>query len=102
MNYYAIGWLHILNVTIRLLCPNSVVEGPTMFALRKAQLLWPDAKIDTLVSIGCCTVPTKVIVLLKIIHNQFGEYSVLRYTKITKAHSKNVNTLHNILVSILR
>ena len=45
MNYYAIGWLHILNVTIRLLCPNSIVEGPNMFAVREAQLLWPDAKI---------------------------------------------------------
>nr|GEX43802.1 phospholipase A I-like [Tanacetum cinerariifolium] len=37
-----------------------VANNPTMFALREAQLLWPDAKIDTLVSIGCCTVPTKV------------------------------------------
>ncbi|XP_076931698.1 phospholipase A I-like [Bidens hawaiensis] len=37
-----------------------VANNPTIFAIREAQLLWPDAKIDTLVSIGCCTVPTKV------------------------------------------
>lgn len=62
-----------------------VANNPTMFALREAQLLWPDAKIDTLVSIGCCTVPTKVIVLLKIIHYQFGECSVLRIHKDNKS-----------------
>ncbi|KAL4562496.1 hypothetical protein LXL04_034702 [Taraxacum kok-saghyz] len=37
-----------------------VANNPTIFAIREAQLLWPDAKIDTLVSIGCCSVPTKV------------------------------------------
>nr|XP_043611234.1 phospholipase A I-like [Erigeron canadensis] len=37
-----------------------VANNPTIFAIREAQLLWPDAKIDTLVSIGCCAVPTKV------------------------------------------
>ncbi|KAI3682880.1 hypothetical protein L1987_83215 [Smallanthus sonchifolius] len=36
-----------------------VANNPTIFAIREAQLLWPDAKIDTLVSIGCCTIPTK-------------------------------------------
>lgn len=36
-----------------------VANNPTIFAIREAQLLWPDAKIDTLVSIGCCSVPTK-------------------------------------------
>ncbi|PWA34661.1 phospholipase,galactolipase [Artemisia annua] len=78
-----------------------VANNPTMFALREAQLLWPDTKIDTLVSIGCCTVPTKVIVLLKIIHHQFGEYSVLRIHKDNKKLIANVNsTLHNILVSM--
>ncbi|KAK9057963.1 hypothetical protein SSX86_022803 [Deinandra increscens subsp. villosa] len=37
-----------------------VANNPTIFAIREARILWPDAKIDTLVSIGCCTVPTKV------------------------------------------
>ncbi|KAL8259333.1 hypothetical protein R6Q59_027286 [Mikania micrantha] len=37
-----------------------VANNPTIFAIREAQLLWPDAKIDTLVSVGCCTVPTKL------------------------------------------
>ncbi|XP_071687897.1 phospholipase A I-like [Rutidosis leptorrhynchoides] len=37
-----------------------VANNPTIFAIREAQLLWPDANIDTVVSIGCCTVPTKV------------------------------------------
>ncbi|KAI3698120.1 hypothetical protein L6452_31232 [Arctium lappa] len=37
-----------------------VANNPTIFAIREAQLLWPDAKIDTLVSIGCCSVPIKV------------------------------------------
>ncbi|KAI3870576.1 hypothetical protein MKX03_022769 [Papaver bracteatum] len=37
-----------------------VANNPTIFALREAQLLWPDAKIDCLVSIGCGSVPTKV------------------------------------------
>ncbi|XP_024984549.1 phospholipase A I-like isoform X2 [Cynara cardunculus var. scolymus] len=37
-----------------------VANNPTVFAIREAQLLWPDAKIDTLVSIGCCSVPIKV------------------------------------------
>ncbi|KAJ9566706.1 hypothetical protein OSB04_002672 [Centaurea solstitialis] len=36
-----------------------VANNPTVFAIREAQLLWPDAKIDTLVSIGCCSVPIK-------------------------------------------
>ncbi|KAI3741056.1 hypothetical protein L1987_58723 [Smallanthus sonchifolius] len=36
-----------------------VANNPTIFAIREAQLLWPDAKIDTLVSIGCCSVPAK-------------------------------------------
>ncbi|KAK9056382.1 hypothetical protein SSX86_027472 [Deinandra increscens subsp. villosa] len=36
-----------------------VANNPTIFAIREAQLLWPDAKIDTLVSVGCCSVPTK-------------------------------------------
>ncbi|ONM24105.1 Phospholipase A I [Zea mays] len=38
-----------------------VANNPTIFAIREAQLLWPDARIDCLVSIGCGSVPTKVI-----------------------------------------
>ncbi|GLT52606.1 hypothetical protein SLA2020_259380 [Shorea laevis] len=37
-----------------------VANNPTIFAIREAQLLWPDAKIDCLVSLGCGSVPTKV------------------------------------------
>ncbi|KAL7088716.1 hypothetical protein ACP275_13G144600 [Erythranthe tilingii] len=37
-----------------------VANNPTIFAVREAQLLWPDSKIDCLVSIGCGSVPTKV------------------------------------------
>ncbi|XP_026422800.1 phospholipase A I-like isoform X3 [Papaver somniferum] len=37
-----------------------VANNPAIFAIREAQLLWPDAKIDCLVSIGCGSVPTKV------------------------------------------
>ncbi|KAK4421328.1 Phospholipase A I [Sesamum alatum] len=37
-----------------------VANNPTIFAVREAELLWPDAKIDCLVSIGCGSVPTKV------------------------------------------
>ncbi|KAI4295872.1 hypothetical protein L6164_035870 [Bauhinia variegata] len=37
-----------------------VANNPTVFAIREAQLLWPDTKIDCLVSIGCGSVPTKV------------------------------------------
>ncbi|XP_073048092.1 LOW QUALITY PROTEIN: phospholipase A I-like [Primulina eburnea] len=37
-----------------------VANNPTIFAIREAQLLWPDAKIDCLVSVGCGSVPTKV------------------------------------------
>ncbi|KAL5775437.1 hypothetical protein ACOSP7_012994 [Xanthoceras sorbifolium] len=37
-----------------------VANNPTIFAIREAQLLWPDTKIDCLVSIGCGSVPTKV------------------------------------------
>ncbi|XAR53777.1 Phospholipase A(1) [Bertholletia excelsa] len=37
-----------------------VANNPTIFAIREAQLLWPDTKIDTLVSIGCGSVPTKI------------------------------------------
>lgn len=37
-----------------------VANNPAIFAIREAQLLWPDAKIDCLVSLGCCSVPTKV------------------------------------------
>ncbi|KAL8461383.1 hypothetical protein ACS0TY_032744 [Phlomoides rotata] len=37
-----------------------VANNPTIFAIREAQLLWPDSKIDCLVSIGCGSVPTKV------------------------------------------
>ncbi|KAJ8763186.1 hypothetical protein K2173_025571 [Erythroxylum novogranatense] len=36
-----------------------VANNPTIFAIREAQLLWPDTKIDYLVSIGCGSVPTK-------------------------------------------
>ncbi|KAI3920451.1 hypothetical protein MKX01_000790 [Papaver californicum] len=37
-----------------------VAKNPTIFAIREAQLLWPDGKSDCLVSIGCGSVPTKV------------------------------------------
>ncbi|XP_057536725.1 phospholipase A I-like [Amaranthus tricolor] len=37
-----------------------LANNPTIFAIREAQLLWPDTKIDCLVSIGCGSVPTKV------------------------------------------
>ncbi|KAM7262826.1 hypothetical protein ACFE04_000509 [Oxalis oulophora] len=37
-----------------------VANNPTIFAVREAQLLWPDTRIDSLVSIGCGSVPTKV------------------------------------------
>ncbi|OMO64868.1 Armadillo [Corchorus olitorius] len=36
-----------------------VANNPTIFSIREAQLLWPDTKIDCLVSIGCGSVPTK-------------------------------------------
>ncbi|XVF87703.1 hypothetical protein PTKIN_Ptkin18bG0141800 [Pterospermum kingtungense] len=37
-----------------------VANNPTIFSIREAQLLWPDTKIDCLVSIGCGSVPTKM------------------------------------------
>ncbi|KAL1358506.1 hypothetical protein HN51_003768 [Arachis hypogaea] len=37
-----------------------VANNPTVFAIREAQLLWPDTKIDCLVSLGCGSIPTKV------------------------------------------
>ncbi|KAL0693790.1 hypothetical protein Bca4012_060970 [Brassica carinata] len=37
-----------------------VANNPTIFAIREAQLLWPDTKIDCLVSIGSGSVPTRV------------------------------------------
>ncbi|XP_052183412.1 phospholipase A I isoform X2 [Diospyros lotus] len=37
-----------------------VANNPTIFAIREAQLLWPDTKIDCLVSVGCGSVPTKI------------------------------------------
>lgn len=37
-----------------------VANNPTVFAIREAQLLWPDARVDCLVSVGCGSVPTKV------------------------------------------
>lgn len=36
-----------------------IANNPTIFAIREAQLLWPDTQIDCLVSIGCGSVPTK-------------------------------------------
>ncbi|XP_031494059.1 phospholipase A I isoform X1 [Nymphaea colorata] len=36
-----------------------VANNPTIIAIREAQLLWPDAQIDCLVSVGCGSVPTK-------------------------------------------
>lgn len=36
-----------------------VANNPTLIAIREAQLLWPDARIGCLVSIGCGSVPTK-------------------------------------------
>ncbi|KAK9681595.1 hypothetical protein RND81_10G013700 [Saponaria officinalis] len=37
-----------------------VANNPTIFAIREAQLLWPDTKVDCLVSIGCGSVPPKI------------------------------------------
>ncbi|XP_038894620.1 phospholipase A I isoform X2 [Benincasa hispida] len=37
-----------------------VANNPTIFAIREAQLLWPDTRIDCLVSIGCGSTPMKV------------------------------------------
>lgn len=37
-----------------------LANNPTIFAIREAQLLWPDTRIDCLVSVGCGSVPTKV------------------------------------------
>ncbi|CAI9775312.1 unnamed protein product [Fraxinus pennsylvanica] len=37
-----------------------VANIPTNFTVREAQLLWPETKIDCLVSIGCGSIPTKV------------------------------------------
>lgn len=37
-----------------------VANNPTIFAIREAQHLWPDTRIDCLVSIGCGSVPTKI------------------------------------------
>ncbi|MQM16527.1 hypothetical protein Taro_049485, partial [Colocasia esculenta] len=36
-----------------------VANNPTIFAIREAQLLWPDTRIDCIISIGCGSVPTK-------------------------------------------
>ena len=44
-----------------------VANNPTVFAIREAQLLWPDTRIDCLVSIGCGSVPTKVNSLLLLV-----------------------------------
>lgn len=43
-----------------------VANNPTIFSIREAQLLWPDTKIDCLVSIGCGSIPTKVNASLSI------------------------------------
>ncbi|KAK6917317.1 Patatin-like phospholipase domain [Dillenia turbinata] len=37
-----------------------VANNPTVLAVREAQFLWPDTRIDCLVSIGCGSTPTKV------------------------------------------
>ncbi|KAG6573199.1 Phospholipase A I, partial [Cucurbita argyrosperma subsp. sororia] len=37
-----------------------VANNPTIFAIREAQLLWPDTRVDCLVSIGCGSTPMKV------------------------------------------
>ncbi|CAA6658248.1 unnamed protein product [Spirodela intermedia] len=36
-----------------------VANNPTIFAIREAQLLWPDTPINCIVSIGCGSVPAK-------------------------------------------
>ncbi|XVF87704.1 hypothetical protein PTKIN_Ptkin18bG0141900 [Pterospermum kingtungense] len=36
-----------------------LANNPTIYSIREAQLLWPDTKIDCLVSVGSGTVPTK-------------------------------------------
>ena len=40
-----------------------MANNPTIFAIREAQLLWPDTRVDCLVSIGCGSTPMKVIYL---------------------------------------
>lgn len=37
-----------------------LANNPTIFSIREAQLLWPDTKIDCIVSIGSGSLPTKV------------------------------------------
>jgi hypothetical protein len=58
-----------------------VANNPTIFAIREAQLLWPDTRIDCLVSIGCGSVPTKVI---HIIDPDFATKTIssLNYSKL--------------------
>lgn len=36
-----------------------LANNPTIYAIREAQLLWPDTKIDSIVSIGSGSLPTK-------------------------------------------
>ena len=38
-----------------------MANNPTIFGIREAQLLWPDARIDCLVSVGSGSTPMKVI-----------------------------------------
>lgn len=60
--------LHLILLSIQNTAPDVhrwqdgaiVANNPTVFAIREAQLLWPDTRIDCLVSIGCGSVPTKV------------------------------------------
>ena len=60
-----------------------VANNPTIFAIREAQLLWPDTRIDCLVSIGCGSVPTKVI-------SSYGSWFCMEFLNLCAALSYNL------------
>lgn len=63
-----------------------VANNPTIFAMREAQLLWPDTKIDTLVSIGCGSVPIKVVAYL------FFLFQIIRSPYLCLCIGTNIET----------
>jgi hypothetical protein len=65
-----------------------VANNPTIFAIREAQLLWPDTRIDCLVSIGCGAVPTKV--------NHIGHQSKLILLIYQSVNFSDLTVLHTI------
>lgn len=54
-----------------------VANNPTIFAMQEAKLLWPDARIDCLVSIGCGAVPIKVNVYFILADRKFDNIVVI-------------------------